>query len=79
MKRPLQAALCLLLTLAPTVAWACPVCAGRESNTAMVATLLGLMIAVPYAIAVVAIRTIRKADKENVWSHDSDAAPEASR
>ena len=79
MKRRKQVAVSLLITLAPAAAWACPVCAGRETNTGMMATFLGLMIAVPYAIAVVAIRTIRKADKENAWSHEAAAAPDASR
>ena len=70
----------LLLTVIPTSAWACPVCAGRESNTGLVATLLGLMIAVPYAISVVVIRTIRKADKDSVWQHDgTGGAAEAPR
>lgn len=63
----------------PTVAWACPVCAGRETNTTMIATLLGLMIAVPYVIAVVVIRVIRKADKESAWPAPPLADAEGTR
>ncbi|MDX2022132.1 MAG: hypothetical protein SF187_17985 [Deltaproteobacteria bacterium] len=62
-----RALLLAALVMAPKLAWACPVCAGRETNTTMIATLLGLMIAVPYAVAVVVIRVIRKADKESAW------------
>lgn len=68
------------LWVAPAAAWACPVCAGRETDTSLVLTLVGMMIAVPYGISVVAIRVIRKADKESAWL-DADAAdkPEVPR
>lgn len=49
-----------LVALVPAVALACPVCAGRETNTTMIATMLGLMIVVPYAISIVVIRLVRK-------------------
>ncbi len=78
MKRLSSAAL-VLATWLPAIAWACPVCAGRETNTGLTATLIGLMIAVPYLISVVAIRTIRKADKEAAWVHEPSTAPEASK
>jgi hypothetical protein len=49
-----------LVALAPSAALACPVCAGRETNTTLIATMLGLMIVVPYAISIVVIRLVRK-------------------
>ena len=78
----MKAALALLAAgaafAAPAVAWACPVCAGRETDTSLVLTLVAMMIAVPYGISVVAIRVIRKADKETAWLHTPPAdKPEA--
>jgi hypothetical protein len=52
-------AACLL----PAVAFACPACALRDTP-AMVFVWMGLMIAVPYLIVVVAIRTIRRLERE---------------
>lgn len=49
-----------LVALVPSAALACPVCAGRETNTPLIATMLGLMIVVPYAISIVVIRLVRK-------------------
>jgi len=49
-----------LVALVPSAALACPVCAGRETNTTLIATMLGLMIVVPYAISIVVIRLVRK-------------------
>ena len=55
-----SAGLAGLITLVPAAALACPVCAGRETNTSLIATMLGLMIVVPYAISIVVIRLVRK-------------------
>lgn len=66
-----------VVLFAPSLAAACPVCAGRETNTTMIATMLGIMIAVPYAIAVVVIRLVRKTDQESAWTHEPLANSEA--
>jgi hypothetical protein len=51
------------MTLAPSVAWACPACA-REAPGSGTWALLGAMIVVPYAVAVVVLKVIRKLDRE---------------
>jgi hypothetical protein len=58
--RPLAGLTAALAALIPSDALACPVCAGRETNTTMIATMLGLMIVVPYVISIVVIRLVRK-------------------
>ncbi len=57
MKRLLAA---LVWTGHPALALACPSCA--RDNTPWAALLIGGMIAVPYAVAAVVIRAIRRAD-----------------
>jgi hypothetical protein len=52
-----------LLVLAPSAAWACPSCA-REAPGSGTWVLLGAMIAVPYAVAVIVLKVIRKLDRE---------------
>lgn len=47
----------------PQLSWACPACAGRQTDTAMVFALVAAMIAVPYGVAVVAFRVIRKLER----------------
>jgi hypothetical protein len=54
------AALSLLL---PSAAWACPACATRSGPGAGTLALVGAMIAVPYAVAVVALKIIRRLDR----------------
>jgi hypothetical protein len=52
-----------LVALAPSAAWACPACA-REAPGSGTWALLGAMILVPYAVAVVVLKVIRKLDRE---------------
>jgi hypothetical protein len=54
----------LVALAAPTVATACPACATRSNGGAAVFTWVALMIAVPYVIVAVTIRTIRKLERE---------------
>jgi len=49
-----------------TQAWACPVCGARETNTLGTLILIGVMLAVPYAVASFALRAIRRADEKGV-------------
>lgn len=46
-------------------AWACPACATREGPGATVFALIGAMIAVPYVVAVIALRVIRRLERES--------------
>jgi hypothetical protein len=52
-----------LLLLLPSPAWACPACALRESGGPATLGLVAGMIAVPYAVAVVALKIIRRLDR----------------
>lgn len=53
-----------LLALAPAAAaWACPSCATRTGPGAGTIILIGAMIAVPYGVAYVALKVIRRLDK----------------
>ena len=52
------------MMLAPAPAWACPACATRSAPGPGTFLLLAGMIAVPYAVAVVALKVIRKLDRE---------------
>jgi hypothetical protein len=54
----------LLVTLAPAAAWACPSCALRGPPGPGTIALLAGMIALPYAVAVIALKVIRKLDRE---------------
>jgi hypothetical protein len=56
--------LALVMTAVPAAAWACPACANRAAPGLGVAGLVAGMIAVPYAITVVAIRVIRRLDRD---------------
>jgi len=53
----MKLALTFMIWSAPAVALACPVCA--RDGTPHIALLLGAMIAVPYAIAALALYAIR--------------------
>jgi hypothetical protein len=53
-----------LVVLLPEAAWACPACATRGAPGAGTLALLAGMIAVPYAVAVIALKVIRKLDRE---------------
>ena len=57
-------ALVALVALAPATAWACPSCATRGGPGAGTLLLVAGMIAVPYAVAVIAARVIRRLDKD---------------
>ena len=53
-----------LLGSAPALALACPTCATRDApGLAVLAAVLG-MIAVPYLVAMVAIKVVRKLERE---------------
>ena len=64
--RRLFAALGAAAVSAPAVALACPSCA-RESHPG-VYVLIGAMISVPYAVTVLVLRAIRRADAESLES-----------
>jgi hypothetical protein len=53
----MKLALAFALCTVPTAALACPICA--RDGTPHVAVLLGAMIAVPYAVAALAVYAIR--------------------
>jgi hypothetical protein len=53
-----------LAALAPATALACPACASREGPGTGVLVLVGALIAVPYLVAAVAIRVVRKLERQ---------------
>jgi hypothetical protein len=53
-----------VVLLAPAAAWACPSCATRGAPGAGTLALVAGMIAVPYAVAMIALKVIRKLDRE---------------
>jgi len=55
--------LAVAVVCAPSFAWACPACAARSGPGLGVLGLVAGMIAVPYAITVVAVRVIRRLDR----------------
>jgi hypothetical protein len=60
--------------LLPALAEACPSCATREGpGVGMFAMLAGL-VAVPYGVAVVALKVIRKIDHQTADRPDEDSA-----
>jgi hypothetical protein len=62
--RRLAAAAGLLLSCAPALALACPTCATRDAPGLAVLAAVGAMIAIPYVVAVVAIKVVRKLERE---------------
>jgi hypothetical protein len=52
-----------LIALVPSAAWACPACATRGGPGTGTLVLVGAMIAVPYAVAVIALKIIRRLDR----------------
>jgi hypothetical protein len=52
-----------LLLLLPSTAWACPACATRAAASGGTLALVASMIAVPYAVAVIALKIIRRLDR----------------
>jgi hypothetical protein len=49
----------------PAMVLACPACAARPAPGSTVLVWLALMIAVPYVIAVITIRAIRRLERES--------------
>lgn len=60
MRGSLAACAAALIVALPELAAACPSCAAREGPGTGTWVLLGAMITVPYAVALVAIRVIRR-------------------
>jgi hypothetical protein len=56
---PMVAAFAVLLL--PRLADACPMCASRQPGGAVRVVLLGLMILLPFAIAFIVVRALRRA------------------
>ena len=54
----------LIFLLIPGAAWACPACALHTPAGTGTAALIAAMIAVPYAVAAVALKVIRRLDKD---------------
>ncbi len=52
--------------LLSTAAWACPSCATRDAAGVGVFAMVAGMIAVPYVVAVVAIKIVRRLDCPDV-------------
>jgi hypothetical protein len=52
------------VVLAPGVALACPSCAGRDGPGLAALLAVGGMILVPYAVALVAVRVIRRLEQK---------------
>jgi hypothetical protein len=61
--RWLAALATLVALLAPGAALACPACAAREGPGNGVLALVGALIAVPYLVAAVTIRVVRKLER----------------
>jgi hypothetical protein len=53
-----------IAALAPSAAWACPSCAGRDGPGLGALLAVGGMILVPYAVALVAVRVIRRLEQK---------------
>ena len=64
-RRTAVVAVFMAVSASPGAAWACPACATREGAGATVFALIGLMIAVPYVIAVITIRVMRRLERES--------------
>ncbi|HEY0706597.1 MAG TPA: hypothetical protein VGG33_07365 [Polyangia bacterium] len=54
----------VVLLAVPTSALACPSCATREGAGIGVFVLIGAMITVPYLVALVTIRVMRRLERE---------------
>jgi hypothetical protein len=52
------------LLSAPGLALACPTCATRDAPGLALLAAVGGMIAIPYVVAVVAIKVVRKLERE---------------
>lgn len=63
-----------LLLLAERAALACPACAGRSEGGVTTGVLIGAMVAVPYAVAAVGFRVVRRLGRDEVQSGQPDGA-----
>jgi hypothetical protein len=54
----------MIVALMPASAWACSACATRSGYGSATALLIAGLIAAPYAVAAVALKIIRRLDKE---------------
>lgn len=61
----MRSLLATVIALAPATAWACPSCAMRSGPGLETLALVAGMIAVPYAVAVVAVKVIRNLDRND--------------
>lgn len=61
----MKGVLAAALVLVPAAAIACPACATREDAGLGMLALVGIMIAVPYVVAAVALRVIRRLAKDD--------------
>jgi hypothetical protein len=62
--RRVLAAAAALAALVPAVAAACPACATRDGYGAGTGLLIGGLIGAPYLVVVVALKIIRRLDKD---------------
>ncbi len=64
--RMMKSVLVLLFGLVPTIALACPACAGRDAGTSLrTYVVLASMIFVPFVIAGVVIQIIRRIESNS--------------
>jgi hypothetical protein len=61
--RTTAALLAAAAALAPAAALACPACASREGPGAGVLALVGALVSVPYLVAAVTIRVVRRLER----------------
>lgn len=63
--RARAAALAALVVATPASAFACPSCATREGPGLGTLALVGAMIVVPYLVAMVVVRIVRRLDGDS--------------
>lgn len=62
-RRAFAAAVGIGLSLSPIVAFACPQCASREGGGSFAAWILAGMIVLPFAVALVVLRIVRRGER----------------
>ena len=65
----------LVGVLAPALAAACPVCGANDRPGLGLLALVGGMIGVPYLVAAIAIKVIRRADRDSLVEAPAPSAP----